>query len=74
MFIRTLSGQEAAGRIKSLVNGTTRSVRFLSAADGMGFSYISGRGELTDLRSGQQWSLEPGTLYVVAPMTATASG
>ena len=91
MFIRTLAGQEAAGRIKSLVNGTTRSVRFLTAADGMGFSYndnrvtkgsdatlwykhhweanyiISGRGELTDLRSGQQWSLEPGTLYVVGP-------
>ena len=28
---------------------------------------ISGRGELTDLTSGQQWSLEPGTLYVVGP-------
>ena len=28
---------------------------------------ISGRGELTDLTSGEQWSLEPGTLYVVGP-------
>jgi L-ectoine synthase len=91
MFFRTLATLEAAGRIKVLVNGTTRSARFLTATDGMGFSYndnrvakgsdamlwykhhweanyiISGRGELTDLMSGQQWALAPGTLYVVGP-------
>ena len=43
MFVRTLAGLEAAGRIKSLVNGTTRSARFLTAADGMGFSYNENR-------------------------------
>lgn len=91
MFIRTLEELKAAGRIKVLVNGTTRSARFLTAADGMGFSYnenrvdkgseailwykhhweanyiISGRGELTDLGSGESWPLGPGTLYVVGP-------
>lgn len=91
MLVRTLVGLQAAGRIKSLVNGTTRSARFLTAADGVGFSYndnrvaqgsdatlwyrnhweanyiISGRGELTDLTSGETWALEPGVLYVVGP-------
>jgi L-ectoine synthase len=91
MFIRTLEGLEAAGRIKLLVNDTTRSARFLTAADGMGFSYndnrvtkgsdamlwykhhweanyiVSGRGEVTDLTSGEKWTLEPGVLYVVGP-------
>ena len=43
MFIRTLEGLEAAGRIKLLVNDTTRSARFLTAADGMGFSYNDNR-------------------------------
>ena len=43
MFIRTLEGLEAAGRIKLLVNNTTRSARFLTAADGMGFSYNDNR-------------------------------
>jgi hypothetical protein len=37
-FIRTLVGQEAAGRIVSLLNGIRRSAQFLAAADGMGFS------------------------------------
>jgi len=91
MFIRTLEGLEAAGMIKLLVSDTTRSARFLTAADGMGFSYndnrvdkgsnatlwyrhhweanyiASGRGELTDLTSGERWILEPGVLYVVGP-------
>jgi len=91
MFIRTLGEVKAAGRIKVLVNGTTRSARFLTAADGMGFSYnenrvaagsdanlwykhhweanyiVSGRGEVTDLASGEKWTLEPGVLYVVGP-------
>jgi L-ectoine synthase len=91
MFVRTLAELQAAGRIKLLVNGTTRSARFLTAADGMGFSYndnrvtknsdaalwykhhweanyiISGRGELTDLTTGQHWQLEAGTLYTVGP-------
>ena len=39
MFIRTLEEVEAAGRVKVLVSDTTRSARFLTAADGMGFSY-----------------------------------
>ena len=39
MFIRTLEGLAASGLVKSLVNGTFRSARFLTAADGMGFSY-----------------------------------
>src|SRR5438093_876737 len=43
MFIRTLDELAAAGRIKSLVNDTTRSARFLTAADGMGFSYNDNR-------------------------------
>jgi quercetin dioxygenase-like cupin family protein len=45
MFIRTLDGLRAAGMIKLLVNGTTRSARFLTAADGMGFSYNDNRVE-----------------------------
>ena len=68
-----------------------RSARFLTAADGMGFSYnenrvrkgvdvvvwlkhhweanciIAGRGEVTDLTSGERWPLEAGVLYVVGP-------
>jgi quercetin dioxygenase-like cupin family protein len=91
MFVRTLEGIKVAGMVKVLVNNTTRSARFLTAADGMGFSYndnrvdkgsdamlwymhhweanyiISGRGELTDLTSGEKWVLEPGVLYVVGP-------
>jgi quercetin dioxygenase-like cupin family protein len=91
MFIRTLEGLQSAGMIKLLVNGTTRSARYLTAADGMGFSYndnrvdkgadatlwyknhweanyiASGRGELTDLTSGERWALEAGVLYVVGP-------
>jgi len=43
IFIRTLALLDAAGRIKALVNGTTRSARFLTAADGMGFSYNDNR-------------------------------
>ena len=39
MFISTLEDVEAAGRVKVLVNDTTRSARFLTAAEGMGFSY-----------------------------------
>ena len=43
MFIRTFADRQAAGMVKVLVNGTTRSVRFLTAADGMGFSYNDNR-------------------------------
>jgi hypothetical protein len=43
MFIRTLEGLKAAGMIKLLVNDTTRSTRFLTAADGVGFSYNDNR-------------------------------
>jgi L-ectoine synthase len=91
VFTRTLEGLQAAGMIKMLDNNTTRSARFLTSADGMGFSYndnrvdkgsevilwykhhweanyiISGRGELTDLTSGERRQLEPGVLYVVGP-------
>jgi len=91
MFIRTLDALEAAGRLKILGNGSVRSARYLTAADGMGFSYndnriakgadvglwykhhweanfiVAGRGEVTDLTTGQSWALEPGALYVVGP-------
>ena len=77
MFIRTLDSLEAAGRVRILGNGSARSARYLTAADGMGFSYndnriakgadvklwykhhweanfiIVGRGEVTDLTTGQ---------------------
>jgi quercetin dioxygenase-like cupin family protein len=91
VFVRTREGLQAAGMIKLLVNGTTRSARYLTAADGMGFSYndnrvdkgadaslwyknhweanyiVSGRGDVTDLTSGERWMLEAGALYVVGP-------
>jgi len=91
MFIRSFEDRQAAGMVKSLVNGTTQSARFLTAADGLGFSYnenrigngsdinlwykhhweanyiVAGKGEVTDLTSGQKWTLEPGVLYVVGP-------
>ena len=43
MFIRTLDSLEAAGRVKVLGNGSVRSARYLTAADGMGFSYNDNR-------------------------------
>jgi L-ectoine synthase len=43
MFVRTYVDRQAAGMVKVLVNGTTRSARFLTAADGMGFSYNENR-------------------------------
>ena len=91
MFIRTLDELEKLGRIKFPADGSFRSARFLTAADGMGFSYnenkvkkgfdlkiwlkhhweanyiVSGRGEVTDLTSGEKWPLEAGVLYVVGP-------
>jgi L-ectoine synthase len=91
MFVRSFEDRQAAGMVKSLVNNTTQSARFLTAADGLGFSYnenrigrgsdinlwykhhweanyiIAGKGEVTDLTSGQTWPLEPGVLYVVGP-------
>ena len=90
MFVRTLADRAAAGMVRTPGTGT-RSVRYLTAADRMGFSYndnqiaagaemtlwykhhweanfiLSGRGEVTDLTSGQSWPLEPGVLYVVGP-------
>src|SRR5262245_61644211 len=92
MFIRTLDELEKLGRIRLPVgNDAFRSARFLTAADGMGFSYnenrvkngvdvvvwlkhhweanyiISGKGEVTDLTSGERGPLEAGVLYVVGP-------
>jgi L-ectoine synthase len=92
MFIRTLAELERLGRIRApLGNDAFRSARFLTAADGMGYSYnenrvakgteaviwlkhhweanyiISGRGQVTDLSSGESWPLESGVLYVVGP-------
>ena len=90
MFVRTLADRAAAGMVRAPRTGT-RSVRYLTAADRMGFSYndnqiaagaemtlwykhhweanfiLSGRGEVTDLTSGQSSPLEPGVLYVVGP-------
>ena len=91
MFVRTLDELEKLGRIRFPADESFRSARFLTAADGMGFSYnenrvkagtnlvvwlkhhweanyiVSGRGEVTDLTSGDRWSLEAGVLYVVGP-------
>ena len=39
MIVRTLEDLEALGRIKYPADRSFRSARFLSAADGMGFSY-----------------------------------
>lgn len=39
MFVRTWADVEAAGRVKELSKLDTRSGRYLTAADGMGFSY-----------------------------------
>jgi L-ectoine synthase len=90
MFVRTLADRAAAGMVRTPGTGT-RSARYLTAADRMGFSYndnqiaaraemtlwykhhweanfiLSGRGEVTDLSSGQSWPLGPGVLYVVGP-------
>ena len=38
MFVRTLDDVIAAGRLKELQGGDTRSARYLTATDGMGFS------------------------------------
>ena len=43
MFVRTLADVEAAGRLKVQWNATVRSARFLTAADGMGFSLHDNR-------------------------------
>ena len=91
MFVRTLDELKTLGRIKFPADESFRSARFLTAADGMGFSYnenrvkggtdlevwlkhhweanyiVSGRGEVTDLTSGETWPLEAGVLYVVGP-------
>jgi hypothetical protein len=42
MFIRTFDGLAAAGLVKTPGTGT-RSGRYLTAADGMGFSYNDNR-------------------------------
>ena len=39
MFVRALDELERLGRIKSPPDASLRSARFLTAADGMGFSY-----------------------------------
>ena len=39
MFVCTLDDVVAAGRLKELQGGDTRSARYLTAADGMGFSF-----------------------------------
>ncbi len=43
MFVRTLDELEKLGRIKFPADASFRSARFLSAADGMGFSYNENR-------------------------------
>ena len=93
MFLRTLKDVEAAGWLLVMFDGRTRSARFLTAADGLGFSLhsnwayadpptalrvwykhhweanyiISGRVKLTDLTSGEIWTVGPGDLYQVGP-------
>ena len=86
MFVRTLDELEKLGRIRFPADKSFRSARFLTADDGMGFSYnenrvkggtdlivwlkhhweanyiVSGRGEVTDLTSGEIWPLEAGVL------------
>ena len=39
MFVRTLEDVRAAGRVLSMHEGATESARYLTAADGMGFSF-----------------------------------
>ena len=39
MFVRTLDDVVAAGRLKELQGGDTRSARYLTAAEGVGFSF-----------------------------------
>ena len=46
MFVHTLDDVEAAGRLKVQWSGTTRSARYLTAADGMGFSLHDADGAL----------------------------
>ena len=92
MFTRTLDELEKLGWIRlTLGNDTFRSARFLTAADGMGYSYnenrakkgidtvvwlkhhweanyiAAGKLEVTDLTSGEAWTLAAGDLYVVGP-------
>jgi L-ectoine synthase len=43
MFVRSFEDRQKAGMVKSLVNNTTQSARFLTAADGLGFSYNENR-------------------------------
>lgn len=91
MFVRTVDELAAQGKTLTLVGGTTKATRLLTAADGLGFSYsdvrtakgsdgtlwyknhweanyfLSGRSTLEDLTTGQKWTLEKGSLYVVGP-------
>lgn len=58
MFVRNLDDVKSAGRVLSLVNDTTRSARFLTAADGMGFSYHMnwvGAGSVANLWYKHHW-------------------
>ena len=96
MFVRTLADRAAAGMVRTPGTGT-RSARYLTAADRMGFSYndnqiaagsemtlwykhhweanfiLSGRGEVTDLTSGQSWPLEPAFSTSSGRTTTTGS-
>jgi L-ectoine synthase len=39
MIIKTYAGLKAAGREKTVANGSARTMRFLTQADGMGFTF-----------------------------------
>ena len=91
MFIRSLEDIKNTDRYKVMPRSDTHSARYLTAADGMGFSLhvnrgkpipptqlwyknhweanflISGAIKVTDLTSGQEWTLGPGDLYQVGP-------
>ena len=58
MFVRTLDDVVAAGRLRELHGGDTRSARYLTAADGMGFSFSDVRfssGAVVDLWYKHHW-------------------
>ena len=91
MFVKRVGEMRANGEEMVVANGGARTVRALTAADGLGFSFsdvgfaagavvdlwykhhweanyiISGTGRVEDLRTGETWPLESGSLYNVGP-------
>ena len=91
MLVRTLGERRRAGAEKILADGKVRSTRFLTMADGMGFTLtdvrvtngmstvlwyrhhweanyvVAGTGTVRDLERNRSWPLVRGTLYTVGP-------